>query len=599
VKPAGSGEHDERMEENDGPDQAAHHAGQPAPTPRRWRIPRWVVYVTATAAALAAAFAIVLAYVARNAEPILRRRVIANLEERFQSPVELDELHITVLGGLGVSGGGLRILNFDEKPGAQPAHQPAMLTVRSFAFHTAVRQLLEPTMRIDTVRVDGLRLDIPPRHERAPLLQDKKKRGPKWKMVVGTVVCRDVILTIETDKPGKDPLVFPIRELTLHDVGSGQPMPFEAQLVNPKPIGDIHSTGHFGPWRSDDPRETLVDGSYSFTHADLGPIKGISGILSSTGNYGGTLGRIDVTGTTDTPDFALDMSEHPVDLRTVFNATVDGTTGDTVLNSVHATLAHTVLEVKGSVIRVRAGAADEGDEESVDQAAHRQQSEGHMIQIAVESNQARVEDLLRLGIKTSPPLMDGALTLRAQLTIPPGHVSVSKKMRVEGTFTIRDATFSNPQWQQTVDKLSARASGNPDQAREGAGAARVESQMGGSFALADAVLNVPTMRFEMPGAEVDVAGKYSLDGDTFDFSGTARTDAKASEMLTGWKSLLAMPFDKLLEKDGAGVEVPITISGTRSAPKLGLDLNKLGAQILHRKQDKPPTPPAPPATPHQ
>jgi hypothetical protein len=46
-------------------------------------------------------------------------------------------------------------------------------------------------------------------------------------------------------------------------------------------------------------------------------------------------------------------------------------------------------------------------------------------------------------------------------------------------------------------------------------------------------------------------------------------------MLTGWKSILAMPFDRLLKKNGAVLEVPIKISGTKSKLNLGLDLGKL------------------------
>jgi hypothetical protein len=47
-------------------------------------------------------------------------------------------------------------------------------------------------------------------------------------------------------------------------------------------------------------------------------------------------------------------------------------------------------------------------------------------------------------------------------------------------------------------------------------------------------------------------------------------------MVTGWKSLLLRPFDPLLSRNGAGVEVPILITGTKSAPKFGLDLQKMG-----------------------
>jgi hypothetical protein len=210
---------------------------------------------------------------------------------------------------------------------------------------------------------------------------------------------------------------------------------------------------------------------------------------------------------------------------------------------------------------------------------------GHLIDLSVVSDRARVEDILTLAAKSRPALMHGALTLRARLSIPPGHVSVSKKMHVQGTFAIHNATLNNLAWQQTVDKLSERASGNPEQANA-MDAARVASDADGNFALANAVVDVPKLNYQMPGAQVALAGKYSLDGRTFDFAGTVRTKATASQMLTGWKSIVAMPLDPLLKKKGAGLEVPITINGTESAPKLGLDLGKLGEQILHKKQSQ-------------
>jgi hypothetical protein len=518
----------------------------------------------------------------RNAEPILRRRVIATMEDTFHSPVELDQLHISLLQGLQVGGSGLRVLYFGEKddPAARADDVAPMLSVKSFEFRTGLRELFQPTMRVSLVNVQGMALRIPPKGQRGPVLPEdgrelrkEEQVAPKRSIVVDKIVCSDMTLTIETDKPGKDPLVFDIHDLTLHDVGSGKPILFNARLMNPKPVGEIHSTGHFGPWQ-DEPRDTPVDGDFSFTNADLGTIKGISGTLSSSGTYGGTLGDIDVTGTTDTPDFALDVSEHPVDLKTAYNATVDGTTGDTRLNSVRASFLETVLQVSGMVIR--AGEAHGRGHLPGDKP---DEAPGHIIDLSIASSKARVEDVLRLGVKTSPPLMRGALTLRTRMVIPPENVSVSKKMRLQGTFAIRGATLSNQRWQDTVDNLSLRAQGHPRELQSEV-APIEQSQIAGSFTLANALLDLPRLSYKMPGAQVDLAGKYSLDGDTFDFAGTVRTKATASQMLTGWKSIVAMPFDKLLKKDGAGVEVPVTVSGTKSDPKFGVDKDKLWSEIF-------------------
>ena len=540
-------------------------------------------------------------YMAHNAEPMLRRRVIANLEQRFNSPVELDELHLSLLHGLQVSGGGLRILNIagPGRPDAHPENAAPMLSVKSFEFRSGVRELFEPTMRVVTVYVQGMQLNILPKQERGPLMpaggtgDNAKRRGqPRIGLVVDKIICTDLTLSIETTKPGKPPLVFDIHNLTLTDVGLKKPLLFDAKLVNPKPVGDIHSTGHFGPWQDDNPRDTPIDGTFSFSNADLNTIKGLGGILSSTGKYEGVLDNINVEGSTDTPDFSLDVSEHKVALHTDYQAVVDGTSGDTILKQVRATLLHSVLYASGSI--VRSGDA-KGDSLGLpgDSAAH---VPGHDIELAVTSDKARVEDILTLGAKTSPPLMRGALTLKTQLSIPPGKVSVSKKMRIKGTFAISGATFSNAHWQETIDKLSERAQGHPKQANA-VDAKLVTSQESGSFVLADAVLDVPSVTYKMPGAEVHLVGDYSLNGETFEFGGTVRTEATASQMLTGWKSLLAKPFDGLLKKNGAGLEVPIKVSGTKSEPKFGVDLDKMGLGFLSKHKDQPPGAKDAPASP--
>ena len=53
-----------------------------------------------------------------------------------------------------------------------------------------------------------------------------------------------------------------------------------------------------------------------------------------------------------------------------------------------------------------------------------------------------------------------------------------------------------------------------------------------------------------------------------------RTDAKVSQMVASrWKSLLLKPVDPFFKKNGAGAEIPVKITGTKSAPKFGLDLH--------------------------
>ena len=50
------------------------------------------------------------------------------------------------------------------------------------------------------------------------------------------------------------------------------------------------------------------------------------------------------------PDFALRISSHPMALHTDFNAIVDGTNGDVILNKVVSKFLDTTLITKGKVV---------------------------------------------------------------------------------------------------------------------------------------------------------------------------------------------------------------------------------------------------------
>jgi len=102
----------------------------------------------------------------------------------------------------------------------------------------------------------------------------------------------------------------------------------------------------------------------------------------------------------------------------------------------------------------------------------------------------------------------------------------------------------------------------------------IQSQMDGEFELGDSKLTFNSLDYKVPGADIALNGVYTLDGNQFDFHGKARLKAKVSEMVGGWKSILLMPVDPFFSKNGAGTEVPISITGTRSDPKFGLDFGR-------------------------
>jgi hypothetical protein len=494
------------------------------------------------------ALTIVAEIMLRRAGPILKGRVIETLSTRFNSKVELDTLDVSLFHGLQVSGSGLRIYPPDDVVAAG-ANYP-IIALRQFSFRAGVTGLfIEPT-RVDTVRVSGLTIHIPPRRMREQAPSSKKRRG-KIKFRVGEIVFDDSQLIIASSNPQKDPKIFVLKHIVLNDLGSTSASPYDATLTNAIPRGDIHATGSFGPWNNESPGDSPVTGNYTFDHADLGTIHGIGGILSSTGKFGGQLNRIDVNGDTDTPDFSLDTANHPLPLKTHFHAIVDGTSGDTYLQPVAAILGSSHFTCSGSVVNVK--------------------GKGHIIDLDIDIPAGQIRDFLNLAVKTQPPIMSGTLQMKAKLYIPPGKQSVTQKIGVRGNFVLTSIHFSNAAVEDKVDMLSLRAQGKPDEAHPGA--PDIHSQIRGAFNLSSGRMVFSDLDYALPGATVQLAGQYTLDGKQFDFTGKVRTDAKLSEMVsTWWKSLLLKGVDPFFHKNGAGAEIPIKISGTNTAPKFGLNL---------------------------
>jgi hypothetical protein len=482
----------------------------------------------------------------------MRAKVVATLAERLDAEVELQDLHVRLLPRFHAEGIGLTIRH-------RRRHDvPPLISVKSLSVDADFGGLLRK--HVAQITLNGLDIEIPPHTDEAnaPVQAGgprNDRRLPGSDVVFDRLRATDARLVIIPAKDNKAPRVWAIHALDMRSVGFDRAMPFEATLTNAVPPGEIATKGSFGPWASEDPGTTPLEGTFTFAHADLGVFKGISGILSAHGEFGGQLGRLGIHGQTDTPDFALAVSGHAVPLHTDYHATVDGTNGNTLLDRIDARFLDTSLVAKGGVID---GPADEG----------------RTVTINVEIPKGRLEDVIRLAVKARTPPMSGSLTLTAKLVLPPGHRDVVDKLRLSGEFRIATARFTSINIQQKVNELSRRSRGR--QASDDAPS--VASNFRGRFRLGDGTLRLEPLTFDIPGASVRLTGTYALRPEMLDFSGVLLMDAKISETQTGVKRLLLKVIDPLFKKDGGGSSIPIKIAGKRSDPSFGLDRSR----VFHR-----------------
>lgn len=529
-----------------------------------WRSHRWLVWTGGgVLTALIALVAVVLVTL-HHIEPFLRARIVSELEEHFHARVQLDSFHISLVDGLWAEGKGLRIWPPHQSQAAGSKSEKPIIQLSEFRFHAPLRFRPGKPIRISVVQLRGLKVDLPPKehlgHAVAAVAHSKEKSEPLVHISLGAIECRSAHLTLETSKPGKQPLEFAIARLKLTGISSGGAMKFSAELTNPRPVGTIDTKGQFGPWVVDDPGKSAVKGSYRFTHANLGGFKGIAGILSSTGHYRGTLRDLTVDGETNTPNFRLSSGGEAMDLRTRFHAHVDGTDGDTWLEPVDATLGHSHLIARGRIVHVRARKAGHG------QPAH---PAGHDIVLNVKVDRGRIEDFLRLA-NHGKPLLTGALTMKTKLDIPPGAGQVRDRMRLKGNFALTDVRFTNAKLQHRIGELSMKGRGKSGDDNSRA-AAHVRSTMRSDFRIANDVVRLTHLVYKVPGAQIDLNGNYGVTSGALHFTGNAKLQATISQMVGGWKGLLLKPLDPLFEHGGAGTAVPVTVGGTRANPKFTIN----------------------------
>jgi hypothetical protein len=466
---------------------------------------------------------------------------VETLEKRYQCEVELKSFTASLFPAISIAGEGLMLKRKER------ADLPPMVYIRRFSVRGDWLGLVRQPRHFRQVRLDGLVVIVPPRRKEDPA-NNKQQVSP---FVLDEVLAEDAMLSILSANPNKPPHAFAIHKLRMQSLGLGQPMSFQVTLTNPKPVGQVQSSGRFGPWNTDDPSLTAVSGNYSFSHADLSTIRGLGGILSSHGSYEGVLSEIQVQGETDTPDFDLGISGNKLHLKTQFRAIVDGVNGDTHLRPVNAQFLGSKVVARGGVAQAAGGS-------------------GRIILLDVSAQPARLEDFLRLAVKSTTPSMTGALSVHTKFDLHPGREEIAKRLKLDGSFTVQSARFTNPETEAKITSLSRRGQGKP----QDEDIQKAQFDMQGHFVLANSQVTFSSLSFSVAGASVQLQGTFGLLSQALDFRGTLRLQAKVSQTTTGIKSLLLKPINPLFERGGAGTVLPIKITGTREAPSFKVEIGK-------------------------
>ncbi|MFI5072440.1 MAG: AsmA-like C-terminal region-containing protein [Terriglobales bacterium] len=488
------------------------------------------------------------AYIKRKAEGVMRNR--------FKSDLQMTSLNVSVFPRLQIEGTGLTLRHRGR------TDVPPLIAVRKFSLDLGWTEelfldanwlgLSKRPAHFHVLRLEGLQINIPPREK------ERQSKAPvHTNFTIDEISSSNAELDI-LRKDDKPTLTFLLHQLNIVSFQPGKPAEFYATLTNPKPVGEIQTHGEFGPWDEDEPSQTPVKGNYIFSRADLATFKGISGFLSSQGMFNGVLDYIQVQGKTQTPDFALTISKHPIPLNTEFNAIVDGVNGNTILNYVDVQLLNSSLVCRGEVAKMP------GDP-------------GRTIVLDVTAEDARIEDLLRLAVKSQKPLMTGNVNLTTKFALPSHEADkedITDRLRLNGGFRLSTVRFAKNTVQEKINTLSRRGRGEPRATDE----ATAVSSLQGNFTLRHGVARFSNLTFGVSGARVVLQGTYDLNLEDLNFSGTLRLQAKLSQTTKGVKSLLLKMLDPLFQSKDAGTTLPIKIVGTREKPSFKLDLRRVFAK---------------------
>ncbi|MEP7116594.1 MAG: hypothetical protein ABI880_03370 [Acidobacteriota bacterium] len=523
---------------------------------KQWVVALGVLVVLGAGAALG-----VVARVTRQAEPRMREEVQRWLSARLNSDVQLESLTVTLRPALRVEGTNL-VLRIKDRPDLPPFI--SIKRISGTGGFTTLR-----AKRLSEVRLEGVEIVVPPgrKADLKPLREATHAVAavpvdpgtvPAPPFIIERLVASSARLIVMPRDADHDSQEWDIRDLKMEPFSLDAAAPFSATVDTPLPADRAAVSGTVGPWPSGEFGRLPIAASYTFV-GDVGAVPGLDGRLDASGAILGTLERLATNGVVTSKAIGLrgkDAGRLP--MTTDFEAVLDGTNGDLYLTRVATTLGESAFQTSGQVLREKG-------------------KPGRHVALKVATlARAELADVLRLLIDGAHPPMNGRLTLKGTLDLPPGQTDVLQRLAIDGAFELTRTRFANPEVQAKIDDLSRKGQGKPDDDT----IAKVPSELRGQVRLRRQQLSLSSVVFTAPGATIEASGEYGLASEEMQFRGVAKLDATLSRTMRGARRVLLRPLDPLFRKDGAGTRLVVDVTGTRNAPVVDLDV---GASIKGRK----------------
>lgn len=504
---------------------------------------KWLVIALVLAIALAGIGLLALAI----NWPFTQQALIDVLQERTVRSVTVGRFHITYFPP-GCVAERIQFLHRKHK------NKQPLITIDKLIIRSSYWGLIAPHKRLSSVRVYGMHVTVPPSDPNGgpnPVmpLTHGGNTGPAFS--IGTVVADGAVLDFVQRTPKKPPVRLKIDGLLLDNVGNDQPLNYRARIDNPNPPGIIQSAGKFGTWNEENPASTPVSGWYRLSKANLATYKMISGVLTSTGTFSGSLGSIAVKGSVDVPDFHVYDTAHTRKLQASFNATVAATDGNVNIDTIRAQFDKTTLAISGSV-------------------QGQPKEPGKAVSLQVKTIQARVEDLLDLVIEAKQAPMTGDVDADARITLPRGATSFLRDMNIDGHLRITSGFFTNSEIQGDLARVSDSAEHRDHGPTPSPEALRCT--LTGNADVRDGIAHLSHVNLTVPGAAADLNGTYNLINYAINMQGQLRTSGSPSALARGFRSMLLRGLTPFLKKKDGRKVLPIKITGNYDHAQVGLDL---------------------------